>query len=184
MKLPTSRLLPAVQFARPLAAVLPDVLAWASSTGRSVYTAQQLRELHAEVKQQADRTSPEVKHFEQDLFLAVGGLKALEIHPDPAWETYLDFWQTRRLQHRLEDGSPLSARLRDFHDRFGGLLFNNLTLPLGLLIPQPSGLWVHVGYDLLAEVIGDPFGPDRDNLPIARLWAQPSISVAGLEVAA
>lgn len=166
------RLLDVVELAQPLATLEPQIYAWASESGTSVYTQSQLRRLKDLAHGFRDQAG--VEGFATDLYLALGALTAQERRPADGWMGYVRHWELKRLQVRLSSGDKTDfTRLRELEIQVGGILLNDPSCPLVLLIPQPDGNWIQAGWELLIELAGSPFGPNRHQLPILRQHVVP-----------
>ena len=164
------RLLDAVpRLARPLDQVERDIYSWAGGLGLGpVYVREQFLKMFEVVKSSREQ-SIEHKYRQLDFQLAHGTLTALEHRPVSGWEGYLEQWTLVRLEHRLAVyGKGEFTRLRELEKRLGGILLNDRAMPMVLVLPQPSGTYVQMGWESIVELDTSPFSPERRQAKVIR----------------
>jgi hypothetical protein len=166
------RILDAINLASPLSVVEGQIYAWASGSGTSVYTFEQLKRLR-DIARGADFDDA-TQNFAADLYLALGTITALQRRPADGWMGYVRQWELDRLSVRVSKNDKTDfSRLRELEIRLGGILLNDASCPLVLLLPQPTGTWIQAGWECLIEIAGSPLGPNRNSLPILRQHVVP-----------
>ena len=88
---------------------------------------------------------------------------------EPVGDGYLDIWSAQRLTHRMKvyDKTDFS-RLRELEIRIGGILLNDRSMPLVLILPQPTGTYLMMGWESVVEMDTSPFAPDRRKARVLR----------------
>jgi len=164
------RLLDAVPtLAAPIERVEPEIFAWASTLGLGVvYSRTQFERLLDVARPKSAVTDMERRRF-MDLRFAAGTLTALDRRPPTGWEGYLDIWTGLRLANRLKvyEKSDFS-RLRELEERVGGILLNDRAMPLVLILPQPGGSYVQMGWESVVELESSPFLAGRRSARVLR----------------
>lgn len=157
------------RLAAPLDRIEPEIFGWASQLGLgTVYTRAQFDRLAEQARLQGDLSEAHLQR-QMDFKLAAGTLTALERRPADGWEGYLDIWAAQRLTHRMKvyDKTDFS-RLRELEIRIGGILLNDRSMPLVLILPQPTGTYLMMGWESVVEMDTSPFAPDRRKARVLR----------------
>lgn len=161
----TVRLLATVpNLAKPLEVVRGEIHQWASKQGfGAVYSQEQFEAICQRVK---DGHTNKTVSFDTktDFDIARGTLRGLELQPKGGWGEYIEQWTVVRLEHRLKVyRKPEYTRLRTLEERVGGVLLGSTMVPLVLIVPQPTGTYIQMGWDSVVELDRSPFGRDRGN---------------------
>lgn len=167
------RLLSCVQLAQPVDSLRHAIYAWASGIeGNAVYTPVQFERLRTHAAA-AHRASPEDKdaaHLNHDFHLACGALSALEKRPPGGWSEYVQAFTNHRLSLRIRSISEFSL-LRNLEVQVGGILLNDRACPLVLILPQPGGTWIQMGWESVIELADSPFESPAADKRILRAHA-------------
>jgi len=169
----THRLLDIVpNLAAPLEIVEPQIFAWASSLGAgAVYTRDQFTR-HAETARLVGDLAVDkevCRQRQMDFRLAAGTLTSLDRRPANGWDDYLELWTAQRLTHRLKVYEKSDfTRLRELEIRIGGILLNNQSMPLVLILPQPTGSYIQLGFETMVELDTSPFASNRRQARVLR----------------
>lgn len=155
--------------AAPCDRVEPEIFSWASSLGLgAVYTRAQFDRLAEQARLSGD-LGESYRQRQMDFKLAAGTLTALDRRPANGWDGYLEIWTAQRLTHRLKvyDKTDFS-RLRELEIRIGGILLNDRSMPLVLILPQPTGSYLQMGWESVVELDTSPFAPNRRQARVLR----------------
>jgi len=153
-------LLDTVDLAQPLEAARRAVYLWAGQSGQAVFDVAQLEHLghrfaagHAAHGASGDR----------DIQVAIGALQGLERRPEQGFAGYVEVWEAQRLSNQVFNKGDF-GRLRELRVQLGGILLNSPSEPFVLLLPQPDGSWVQMGWEAVLQFDGSPLGADRERL--------------------
>lgn len=161
---PVSRLLASVPLAQPHDRLLEAACRWAAGTGRSVFSADQLRELQ---RVAASGHHPQLANLATDIELVFDALRALERPPSPAWEGYVQAWEQQIITDRLFTRGSY-AQLRSLHEKLGGMLLPSRAKPFMLAIPQADGTWVQMGWETVLHLASCPITTPENEIHILR----------------
>lgn len=156
--------------AQPLNDLEAAICGWATQLGHgTIYNAQQFERLCAMA--QAGGVNEDIRW---DLGVAHGALRALRLRPVNGWDGYLEIWSLVKLEHAIKvyHKAP-HARIRTLEERLGGIAIGSRSVPLMLVLPQPQGTYVQMGWDSVTEVDRSPLGNDRDNARVLRDYVVP-----------
>ena len=159
------RLLDHVRLAQPLEEAKAAIFAWAGCLGLGAfYTYEQLETLSVKAEAMG---STEGGYLSMDVRVARGTITALERRPRDGWEGYVRIWNELRVKERTgkQDITDF-ARLRELEGRCGGILLNNRACPLMLILPQPDGTWVQMGWESMVQLDRSPLAANRDQAQI------------------
>jgi hypothetical protein len=148
----------AVNLAQPLPDLEMALYAWAASLGYgSVYTRAQFERIRAELATRAAAGEAGIRQVLSEFHLGAGALTAIERHPAAGWGAYVASFEQERLLGRVQMFRALERRL-------GGILFNGFQNPVVLVLPQPDGSWIKIGWDSLTLHGSSPLRA-RDQAP-------------------
>jgi hypothetical protein len=148
--------------AQPLETIQHEIFSWATQQGLgTIYTRAQFDRLAERARLESDLDEAR-RQRNMDFRLASGTLTALERRPVEGWEGYLEIWNAQRLTHRMKVFEKTDfSRLRELEIRIGGILLNDRSMPLVLILPQPTGTYLVMGWESVVELGVSPFSPDR-----------------------
>jgi hypothetical protein len=150
-----------VEFAQPRDRLWEALCAWASQSGRAVYSEEQLQRLHR------DATNAGLDYLSLDIQIGFDALAALDLRPSDGWAGYLAAWETERAANAIFRIGEFSL-LRGLNAKIGGILLNSRALPFVLILPQPTGTYIQMGFHSISELSVSPFGPQRNQAVILR----------------
>jgi len=158
---PTRLLKSGVDFAQSRDRLWQDLCAWAGQSGRAVYSEDQLQRL------QRDAAEAKLEFLALDIQIGFDALSALDLRPSEGWAGYIAAWETERATNAIFRRGEFGL-LRGLHAKIGGILLNSRALPFVLILPQPTGTYIQMGFMSIAELSVSPFGPDRHEAVILR----------------
>ena len=171
LRTPSRLLASGVEFAQPRDRLWDALCAWASQTGQSIYTEQQLERLRH------DADAARMPYLAQDIQIAFDSLQALDRRPPNGWHGYVAAWETQRASNAIFRRGEYGL-LRDLQAQLGGILLNSRAQPFVLILPQPGGTYVQIGWMTLSELSVSPFGPQRHQAVILREHVLPEPAVS------
>lgn len=155
-----------VDFAQSRDRLWDALCGWAGQSGRAIYTEDQLQRL------QRDAADAKLEFLVLDIQIAFDALAALDNRPKEGWAGYVAAWETERATNAIFRRGEFGL-LRGLHAKLGGILLNSRALPFVLILPQPTGTYIQMGWQHIAELSVSPFGPDRHEAVILREHALP-----------
>lgn len=158
-----------IEFAQPRDRLWDALCAWAGQSGRAVYTEEQLQRL------QRDAAVAGLEYLALDVQIAFDALSALDQRPAEGWAGYIAAWETERATNAIFRRGAMYL-LRGLHAKLGGILLNSRANPFVLILPQPTGTYVQMGWQHIAELSVSPFGPERHEAVILREHAFPEMT--------
>lgn len=147
--------------ARPLRELEADIFRWASTQemGECSTREQFERQYQQLIKARVGINSRRILDYE----IARGSLRALELRPASGWDGYVEQWTVVRLEHQMTSPQkPGLVRLRALEERIGGILLDSRRIPLMLVLPQPGGTYIQMGWESIVELDTSPFDARRN----------------------
>lgn len=158
-----------IEFAQPRDRLWDALCGWAGQSGRAIYTEEQMQRLLR------DATDAKLEYLALDIQIAFDALSALDKRPEEGWSGYVAAWETERATNAIFRRAEFGL-LRGLHAKIGGVLLNSRALPFVLIIPQPTGTYIQMGFQAISELSVSPFGPERHEAVILRQHTLPDSS--------
>lgn len=159
-----NRLLAEVRLPQPPESLWVDVAKWASQCGRSIYTRQQMLELQRSCVAGAYESLP---FLATDIQMAFDVLRGLETRPASPWDGYVEAWERQIITDRMFSRGSF-GQLRSLHETLGGILLASRARPFVLMIPQPDGTTIQMGWETVLHLQGCPIAQAGTDLPVLR----------------
>lgn len=157
MEIRVQRLLSVVDLAQPIERFNADLFKWASTLGQGEVTS--TSEFEAVRRHFVARTgNPSVDKLLGDFYIAEGTLKALKRRPERGFPEYVLLWEQQCSSNRIKRlGRDDFGRLQQLEIRLGGVLLDDRSAPYVLILPQPAGHYVVMGYTYVSRLDVNPF---------------------------
>jgi hypothetical protein len=151
------RLIAQVQLAQPVEPLRRALCAWAETIGEgSCASMTDFHRIHRAVL--ARSGNPAIEKLLSDFYIAIGSLAAIERRPPEGFEGYTRLWDQQCSSNRIHrTGKSDFGRLQELEIRLGGVLLANRAEPYTLILPQPDGAFVVMGWQYVAMVDRSPF---------------------------
>lgn len=156
------RLINEVELAQPLKEFTAELFTWASQSGRPVKTLRHFVELK---KAYHDSEHPDRFKIAMDFAVALETISALEKASHHNYTFYESIWRFK-FTASLGSQSDDFAVMRSLQDYFGGILLDSRQEPYLLILPQPDGTYIQMGYESILQLQYNPLGESRDQNPI------------------
>lgn len=152
------RLINEVELAQPINIFTAELYTWASQSGVPVKTLRQFVDLK---KSYHDSNHPDRFKVAMDFEVALETISALEKAKHHDYAFYENIWRFK-FSASLGSQSDDFAIMRSLQDYFGGILLNSRQEPYLLILPQPDGTYIQMGYESILQLTLNPLGEKRD----------------------
>lgn len=151
------RLINEIELAQPLDTFRAELFTWASLSGYPIKTLKDFMALRDRYDQS--------EHYDRKTILidfdvaleVIDGLSKSRPQGFSHYETLWRFKFTSSLGSQADD----FANMRALQEYFGGILLDSKLTPYLLLIPQPDGTYINIGYESILQLSHNPLGEDR-----------------------
>lgn len=156
------RLINEIELAQPLESFRAELFTWASLSGHPIKTLKDFMALrdHYDQSEHPDRMTIRI-----DFDVALEVIDALSKARAQSFSHYETLWRfkfTASLGSQADD----FAIMRALQEYFGGILLDGKQTPYLLVIPQPDGTYVQIGYESMLQLSHNPLGEHRSNAQI------------------
>lgn len=162
---PLPRLLSKVELAQPLPQLDADLVRWAAPAGWTVRSVEDFPTLAriAEIQ-----PTPWCEHIAWDVRVGWDAREAIRLRPAGGFEPYVRAWYARLATQRAL-GAGDEGRLRALQQTLGGILIDGRMAPFVLVLPQPDGTWISMGFETVTWLDRSPIGADRHRARILQM---------------